>query len=600
MISYVVRVADVRRHYFEVDCRLDDAAPIVDFTMPSWIPGSYLLREYARHVVAASAYDQNDAAVVVEKINKNTWRCHGRGGALIFRLCVFALDESVRGAFVDSRRAYFNGPCLFVVPNGRESESARVTIEAPTDPVCATWRVATTLPALETDERGFGIYTSQGHDELLDHPFEISNFEQINFDVRGVPHSLVVSGRHDADLDRVATDLRQVCATQIEFFGEPAPFSRYMFLCLVVGNGYGGLEHRTCSSLIISRSDLPVVGELGTPKSYQKFLSLASHEYFHTWHIKRIKPAKFMPYELSRRNHTRLLWVFEGITSYYQDLFLVRSGLIDSNAYLRRLGVALSRVFQTPGRHLQTLDESSFNAWDVLYKPESNSPNASISYYSKGALVALALDLKLRLLEDRHLSLDFIMQQLWRRFGSVGVGVPEDGFEALVCEFAGEEFRAFFDATIRGLEDPALGPLFQQFGISMQMDSDVERPSADGEDESTARPRLWLGLSWREVPQGLQCTNVLNGGPAEAAGINSGDLVLAIDRLRVSGTSIESILERYAAGDTVPVALFRQDELLECELTLERAPATTCRLVIADDSEPAAIDRRQAWINELS
>ncbi len=270
-----------------------------------------------------------------------------------------------------------------------------------------------------------------------------------------MPHHLVVAGRFESDLERVAADLKQICETQIEFFGRPAPFDRYWFLCLVAGgDGWGGLEHRASTSLIFGRDDLPKAGETGVPRDYQRFLALASHEYFHTWHVKRTKPAAFMPYRLDRRNYTRLLWVFEGITSYYQEVMLLRSGVIGVPAFLQRLGEMLTRVYRTPGRLKQSLAESSFDAWDILYKPEANHPNSSISYYTKGALVALALDLTMRRASGGKTSLDDVVRELWHRYGAARRSAcPRTASRSSRSSSAARTSRRFFAAAIRGTEE---------------------------------------------------------------------------------------------------------------------------------------------------
>ena len=597
LIRYRVRLADLDRHWFEIECRIDDAAAEQRFSLPAWIPGSYLLRDFARHVVRVEA-KSGDESLDVVKTGAAEWCVRGAVQTLAFTITVYALDQSVRGSYLDRQRGYFNGPCVFVLPEGREAEPIEVALEPPPQPSCAEWRVATALTAGSLDERGFGTYRAGTYDELLDHPVEISDFESVEFDAAGVPHRLVIAGRFESDLDRIATDLAQICSTQIEFFGKPAPFAHYLFLGLAVGEGHGGLEHRASTSLIFGRDDLPKAGEASPSRDYQRFLALASHEYFHTWHVKRTKPAAFMPYRLDRRNHTRLLWVFEGITSYYQDLMLLRSGVIGVSAYLQRLGEILTRVFRMPGRLKQSLEASSFDAWDVLYRPEPHHPNTTISYYTKGALVALALDLRLRIDTAGRTSLDDVVRELWRRYGARGVGVPEDGFERLAAELSGADLGAFFASAVRGTEDLPLKELLAEFGVSLEM------RAASGADDrgGTARVAngelLSLGAQARELAHGLELTSVLDGGAAERAGLNPGDVLVAIDRLRVTGRNLARRLARFESGERVTATVFRGDELLEVGVVLRAAALDTCYLTVRDQADSKAVERRRAWLGE--
>jgi predicted metalloprotease with PDZ domain len=548
--------------------------------LPAWIPGSYLLRDFARHVVAIGA-QSGAQSLAVEKLDSGAWVVRGASGELVLTATIYALDQSVRGAYLDRRRAYFNGPCVFLLPDGRDAEPIEVTLEAPPQLLTEGWRVATAMQPVDVDAQGFGTYRAADYDELLDHPVEISDFESVEFDAGGVPHHLVVAGRFDSDLERVAADLRLICEAQIDFFGRPAPFERYWFLGLAVGDGYGGLEHRASSSLIFGRDDLPKPGEAGVPRDYQRFLALASHEYFHTWHVKRSKPAAFVPYRLDRRNHTRLLWVFEGITSYYQELMLLRSGVIGSAAFLQRLGELLTRVYRVPGRFKQSLADSSFDAWDILYRPESNHPNTSISYYTKGALVALALDLTLRFDTSGRASLDDVVRALWLRYGARSVGVPEDGFERLAAEVGGIDLTKFFDAAVRGTDDPPLAELLAEFGVVLEL-----RPAAGYEDRG-GTPRAANGELLG-----------LDGGPAQRAGLSPGDLLIAVDRLRVNDRNLKRRLSRFEAGERVTASVFRGDELLEVGLVLRPAPLDTCYLLADDEAEPPALDRRRAWLGD--
>jgi predicted metalloprotease with PDZ domain len=564
--------------------------------LPSWTPGSYLLREYARHVVSVRAESQR-RPVAIAKADKNTWLVEGASGDLTVVIRVHAFDLSVRGAYLDARRGYLNGACVFLIVCGREAEPAQVSIETPADPRCRNWRIATAMKAVAVDSRGFGRYSVEDYDELIDHPIEISDFARVEFSAAGIPHALVVAGRHHTDLKRVATDLRQLCETHLAFFGVAAPFDRYVFLGLAVDKGHGGLEHRASSSLMFSADDLPKPAALGIPGPYQRFLSLCSHEYFHAWLIKQLKPAAFSPYLLSERNYTRLLWVFEGITSYYQDLMLLRSDLIGRDAYLDRLAQTLTKVYRTPGRALQTLAESSFDAWDKLYKPEPNSRNATVSYYSKGALVALALDLTVRKATGSASSLDRVLRELWNRHGMHGEGLAEGAFEAVAEEVAGISLRPFFESAIRDTVDLPLADLLDDFGVTFELRCATGSEDRGGrvEQQRDERP-LTLGVGFKSGQTGLELTRVLSGSPAEAAGLCVGDQIVALGGLRVDPGNLARRLARYASGEVVPVAYFRRDELLDAELTLAPAPLDTCSLVAEEAPAEAALGLRKAWL----
>lgn len=610
LVRYSLELADLDRHWIVVECSIDDPAAEQLFRMPSWIPGSYLLREFARHVVAIEAAS-GGSPVEIEKIDKSGWRVTGAAGSLTVRATIHAHDLSVRGAFVDRRRAFFNGTSVFLLPEGREAEPVQLTVKVPAQEGSAGWRVATAMQAREVDARGFGVYEANDYDELIDHPFEISDHESVSFEAAGIPHELVIAGRFDTDLERVAADLRQVCEAQIDFFGRPPPFEKYKFLGLAVGDGYGGLEHRESSSLIFNRNDLPPVGDPGLPRSYQRFLGLCSHEYFHTWHIKRSKPEAFVPYRLDRRNHTRLLWVFEGITSYYQERFLLASGLLGAQAYLRRLGEALTRVYRVPGRFRQSLAESSFDAWDSLYKPGPDSANTGVSYYSKGSLVALALDLTLRQSSEGRLSLDDVVVELWRRYGARGQGLPEDGFERLAYELAGDLLGDFFDRNVRGTADPDLEALCAAMGLKFEL-----RPAtgpadkggtADGNETPTressqagadAKMPPTLGAIVSPAGVGIRLDTVFDGGPAARAGLAHGDVVIAIERYVLSSQSLDAQLGRHSPGDRVRADYVRDGVLAATEIELAEAPADTCSISLDTGATEQALALRKAWLGE--
>jgi predicted metalloprotease with PDZ domain len=590
-IHYRIIASDLAAHLFEVTLTVPvPAAGGQLFTLPAWIPGSYMVREFARNIVQIRA-ESGGQPVVLAKLDKHSWQAAPCTGPLTLSYEVYAWDFSVRAAHLDQSHGFFNGSSVFLRVADHDHLPQVVEIVQPSQPDCDSWRVATALPELAALRYGFGTYIAADYDELIDHPVEIGTFALASFEAHGVPHDIVVSGKvPNLDLERLATDLKALCETQIAFF-EPnsrhAPMQRYVFLTLAVGDGYGGLEHRASTALICSRNDLPVKSSPPSEMSdgYRTFLGLCSHEYFHTWNVKRIKPAAFVPYALQAESYTSLLWLFEGFTSYYDDLMLVRSGLIDEAAYLKLLGKTIDKVLRGSGRHKQSLADSSFDAWTKYYRQDENAPNAIVSYYTKGALVALALDLTIRQKTDGQKSLDDVMLALWQRYGrdfytagNLQRGVDETELQALFDEVAGLKFKRFFARHVHGTEDLPLAKLLAPFGISLS------------DQRQSAKPSLEV----RVVRDGADCklANVYEGGAAHLAGLSAGDLLVAVDGLRVSmtnaGSSLETLLGRYQVGDTVTIHAFRRDELMSFTATLLGDAATAITLALAASGKKAA------------
>jgi predicted metalloprotease with PDZ domain len=601
-VRYRIAPLDPHAHLIEVHCTVEDPDPAGQrFRLPAWIPGSYLIREFARHFVDVRA-EAGGRPLPIAKEAKDVWRAAPATSPLTVIARVYAFDLSVRTAYLDAARGYFNGPAVFLCPDGRAERRCELEIVAPGG-AGRDWRVATTLPRDATSPTGFGGYHAASYDELIDHPVEMSDFASASFVAGGATHEIAVSGRQRADLDRLGGDLARICQWQCDLFGggssSPAPFERYLFQIAAVGDGYGGLEHRTSTSLLCKRSELPQPGVQRVTDDYRRFLGLASHEYFHSWQVKRIKPAAFVPYDLARESYTRQLWAFEGITSYYDDLALVRSGVIDTASYLELLGRAITQVLRNPGRQVQSVAESSFDAWIKYYRQDENSPNTVVSYYVKGSLVALALDLLLR----RHASsLDALMRELWQRHGRTGVGVPEEGVERLAAELAGRDLRDFFARYVEGTEDPPLADLLAEVGVSFNLraaESAADRGGRKGKsaeasaDSSVRRVTLGAELAAAGEPR---LRHVFNGGAAERAGLAAGDVLVALDGLRVGPGGLEAMLEHRRAGEIVTVHAFRRDELLALPLTLNAAPEDTCWLEEDANATAEAKVRRKAWL----
>ncbi len=590
-VQYTIVPKDLAGHLFNVTVTV--AAPDPQgqvFVLPAWIPGSYMIREFARNIVRIRA-ESGGRPVDLVKLDKHSWRAAPVAAPLTLHYEVYAWDLSVRAAHLDQTHGFFNGTSVFLRVQGQEAAPHQVDIQRPGDPAAADWRVATSLPELGAKRYGFGTYIAADYDDLIDHPVEMGDFALASFKAHGIPHDIVVTGRvPNLDMERLQQDLKAICETQIAFF-EPktkkAPVSRYVFLTMAVGDGYGGLEHRASTALICSRADLPTTAAPKTAErseGYVTFLGLCSHEYFHTWNVKRIKPAVFAPYDLQVENYTQLLWLFEGFTSYYDDLMLVRSGIISEATYFKLLGKTVSNVWRGSGRTKQSIAESSFDAWTKYYRQDENAPNAIISYYTKGSLVGLAFDLSIRAKTGGAKSLDDLMRALWDRYGrdfyagasGTGRGVTEKEVEALFDEVSGLRLKSIFDRHVRGTEDIPLTKLYAPFGIKVT------------DERKSSKPSLNIGVG--RDPLGVKLSQVHEGGAAHLAGLSAGDIVIAIDGLRVNGnpSNLDQLLSRYRVGDTVTVHAFRRDELMSFDVVLQGCVAPVITIGVAPGTRRAA------------
>ncbi|NVE01817.1 M61 family metallopeptidase [Massilia sp. BJB1822] len=578
-IAYAIVGKDLPAHLYQVTLTVD--APAAEgqiLALPAWIPGSYMIREFSRNIVRISA-ESNGEAVALTKLDKHSWQAAPVKGKLVVHYEVYAWDLSVRAAHLDRSHGFFNGTSVFLRVIGQEEAEHVVDIQRPADEAARSWRVATALKELKAKRYGFGTYAAVNYDELIDSPVEMGDFALASFKAHGIPHDIVFTGRvPNLDLARLCADLKAICETQIAFF-EPktkkAPMDRYVFMTMVLGDGYGGLEHRASTALVCSRADLPTTAQQNKEPSegYMKFLGLCSHEYFHTWNVKRIKPAVFAPYDLQVENYTPLLWLFEGFTSYYDDLLLVRAGLMSEAAYYKLLGKTVNGVLRGAGRTKQSVADSSFDAWGKYYRQDENAPNAIVSYYTKGSLIGLALDLTIRAKTAGKRSLDDIMLALWQRYGrdfyqGGARGVTPAEVEALFDEISGMKLKSFFERYIRGTEDLPLAKLLAPFGVKYSDERKRSKPSLD----------VNIGRD------GADCklASVHEGGAAHRAGLSAGDLLVAVDGLRVTGSpsNLEGLLGRYKVGETVEIHAFRRDELLTFSAQLEgdRAPAVSMAL----------------------
>ena len=612
-VRYTIFPRNPAAHLFEVTVTVSDPDPAGQrFTLPVWIPGSYMIREFAKNIVTLHAASDG-RPLACEKTDKATWQCAATVAAITLTYEVYAWDLSVRAAHLDETHAFFNGTSVFLLPSGHENSPCEVEILRPAGARYANWNIATALrqsqaPAriadtntpesladtglLPISAKQFGTFAAANYDELIDHPVEMGTYTYATFDACGVTHHIAITGRHRADMPRLCADLKKICEVQIRLF-EPetaaAPMREYWFLIMAVGDGYGGLEHRASTALICNRDDLPLAHEKKIGKGYRRFLGLASHEYFHTWNVKRIKPAAFVPYDLTRENYTRQLWFFEGVTSYFDDLVLVRAGLIEPLVYLELIAENIGRVMSQAGRTKQSMAESSFDAWIKYYRQDENSPNAIVSYYQKGAIVGLSLDLTIRHRTLGAKSLDDVMRALWVNYGRKGVGVPEGGVEALTKEIAGLDLGDFFASAVHGTADIDLVPIFKTVAIDLAW-----TVPGKPQDDEPAPATIGAKIS-AEPNNDAKLAQVFDGGAAQDAGLSAGDVVIAVDGLRVSAVTFERRLRTYPVGTTVLLSAFRRDEMMSFRVVLQALPAQTCALT-TQDTPVEAKARRDAWL----
>jgi predicted metalloprotease with PDZ domain len=594
MIDFRVRIPQPSSHRFSVTLTIPRPAAQQVVSLPVWIPGSYMVREFARHLSAFEA-TQGGAARGVQALDKTTWRiaCTGRA-ALLLHYEVYAFDTSVRTAFVDSRRAFFNGTSLCLRVHGRESEPQRLRIAS----LPRGWQVATAMTGERINAAGCGSYVAADYHELIDHPFELGPFWRGQFKAAGIAHEFVVAGALPSfDGTRLLADSQRICEAAIAMWhGErkgrgaqtAVPIKRYVFLLNAVDEGYGGLEHRASTALIAARRDLPRRGAgaaaYAGSEGHVTLLGLISHEYFHTWNVKRLKPAEFAQFDYSRENYTELLWFFEGFTSYYDDLLLLRAGLIDAARYLRLLTRTVNAVQATPGRRVQSVAEASFDAWVKYYRTDENTPNATVSYYGKGSLIALCLDLSLRA-GGSGKSLDDVMRLLWQR--SSGGPVDEAAIFDAVDSVAGRRLSKELSAWVHGRDELPLPALLRTAGVKLARE-----------------PGGWaarLGLRLSEGPvSGVQVRQVLRGSPAEGAGASKGDELLAVDGWRIRKLDEALAWVDEAAGFELLAVRDQRIVSLRLPPADSRGPQSDSAISVAlqfDDAAPReAVAMRNAWL----
>lgn len=561
------------RHEYEItlDFNQDNDFP-TELSLPNWVPGSYLIRDFSRHITQLNAFCDGKP-VALTQLSKNKWRTNAQSGR--WRICykVYAFDLSVRGAFLTTERGFFDGACLFLKVHGQEQSPH--TLEFAGLP--SGWKTATTLPCFDGKR-----FQTASYAEFIDHPVELGNIEFLDFTAARIPHRIALSGFYrDFDRDRLTADIQKICETELAMFPAPAPFREYLFMLHVGDNIYGGLEHISSTALLSDRNSLPQHGMQAADEAYTQLLGLFSHEYFHAWNVKSVKPEAFVPYNLDQESYTEQLWAFEGITSYYDDLFLARSGVIDTDAYLNLLAQAITRVQQTKGRLKQTLAESSFTAWNKFYKQDENSPNAIVSYYQKGALAALCLDLLIRRKSGGTHSLDSVMRQHYRDWLESGKGIPEQQWQARCQTITGLDLEEFFQTALYSTADLPLQECLASAGVRLNWQP-LPRSHGGGlaAEETNTEAAGDFGARFTQNGDSITLTQVFNGGSAENAALCQQDKVIALN-----GYACKDFAAQWAqlpVGSRATLHFFRAGVLHQTDITVQAVAADTALLYITD------------------
>lgn len=560
MLHYQIEFDDYRQHLIHVTLRFV-ADPTQVLSLPTWIPGSYLIREFSKHIESVRAYDEEGRLLEIQKFEKNKWRLFNTDHELItVEYDVYAYDLSVRGAYVDQNRLYVNPACACLGLEGQEDKAVEVELFLPDE--LKHFQLATGM-ASKSLVKGRFTLKAKNYAELIDAPFELAEQTRFGFEANGIPHEFVVSGKHAMNAARMQQDIEKICATEISMFGS-APFSNYTFMTMATANSYGGLEHPNSTSLISPREDLPKANEPEEPsEDYQRFLGLCSHEYFHSWLVKFIRPENFVNYDLNKEGYTSLLWIFEGFTSYYDDLILIRSGVISQASYIKLLKTQIDRYLQNPGRFVQSVSESSFDAWVKFYRQDENSNNAGTSYYNKGCLVTLCLDLGLRL---RGSSLDALMRKLYEN-AQKGIQVHERTIVELCNELTGDNWIEQINHLINTTDELPLDQLFPEFGLSYSLKNDKSLP---------------LGLKLVDKPEGVLVQSARRDGAAAQAGLSAHDVIIAIDGLKAT----VKLVEKYAKQEGIySILAFRRDELMSFDVKAAGSELIEVELKVEDQEK---------------
>ncbi|MEP6924215.1 MAG: PDZ domain-containing protein [Pyrinomonadaceae bacterium] len=569
-ISYTVSMSKPWTHLLEVEMRLryQDGPGKADIVMPVWTPGSYLIREYERHVLDFAAENQHGDKLIWEKINKNTWRIDSGGTPeILITYKVYANELTVRTNELNDEHAFWNNAATLMFPKDNLKASSTLRVIP-----FQNWKIATSLPTVEGQTNTF---RAENFDVLYDSPFEVGNFTEINFDVRGVPHRMIFEGEGNYNLERLRQDVPKIVETAAAIFGE-LPYKNYLFIVNLRGGG--GLEHLNSTALQFNRFGF-------SAQRYVGFLGLVAHEFFHAWNVKRIRPDALGPFDYERENYTKLLWVAEGGTEFYSNVILRRAGFISDKEYLQERAAGINALQNRPGRFQQSVEESSFDAWIKYYRPDENSINREISYYDKGEIVNMLLDLTIRQKTMGAKSLDDVMRTLYNDFYKKGRNYTPADFQKICETVAGTSLDDFFRKTVRGHDEIDYNSVFAGFGIKLET-AVPNQPNA-----------AFLGADFRPQGDFLSVAQLPAGSPAYEGGLNTGDLILAIDGFKIANQNdLNARLADRKPGDKIKMTVFRFDRLREIEIALGGRAAEQYRFTVLPSTSEIQKQFYQGWL----
>ncbi|AFY57945.1 putative protease with the C-terminal PDZ domain [Rivularia sp. PCC 7116] len=549
-INYQVAMPHPENHLFEVTLHLVDySSSALDLKMPVWTPGSYLVREYAKHLQDFSATSHNKA-LNWQKIGKNHWQVETNGASEVtIKYRIFANELTVRTNHLDPTHGYFNGAAIFFRIPEFDKQPIRVAVETPNP----QWQVTTTLPVVEEQKNTF---IAADFDTLVDSPFEIGTHQLHDFEVNGKPHQLAIYGKGNVKVEPLIEDIKKIVEVEADMF-EGLPYERYLFLLHLSAQSFGGLEHKDSCSLIYRRFGF------SDREKYERFMQLVAHEFFHLWNVKRIRPKELEVFDYDQENYTPSLWFCEGTTSYYDLLIPLRAGIYDVDSYLNNLSKEITRYLTTPGRKVQPVAESSFDAWIKLYRQDANSPNSQISYYLKGEMITLLLDLLIRSRHQNQRSLDDVMLKLWQKFGKDEIGYTAEELKQVIESVAGSDLTEFFERYVSGREELPFNEYLEPFGLKLVADK-VDEP--------------FLGIKVVSNNGKESVKFVEYDSPAQVAGIDAGDELLAIDGIKVTANKLSARLKDYQPQENIEITVFHQDELRTYSVTLAEPRANKYRV----------------------